>query len=420
MCKVSVIIPVYNVERYLPACLDSVLSQSLQDLEIIAIDDASPDHCGQILDAYAEKDRRVRVIHLTENHMQGYGRNRGLEAARGDYIYFLDSDDMIEYDALEKLTELCDREQLDVVFFDSEPLFETEELRKRHDLYPAVRMGEYPRETITGSQLLDLFTKQKDWVVYVQRQFWRKDFLLQNRVWSPEGIEHEDEFFSFQAILLAKRVQYIRETFFIRRFRADSVMTRPKMPKDFHGYFITYLRMMDFVMETGIDTYGSMAHRIHMYSCMLDCLPQFIRQADPKEWFTPEELRFYEMFRAMHQAERVMQKQRRDFWKPLKGYRSIWIYGAGRVASSSAARLIESGFPLAGFLVSKREGNPDTLLDLPVILFDEYRKQERDSVIVVAMAKELQLEVESMLKARGMRYFFYVGNVLEGPFGEDD
>ena len=420
MCKVSVIIPVYNVERYLPACLDSVLCQTLQDVEIIAVDDASPDHCGQILDTYAKKDRRIHVIHLAENHMQGYGRNRGLEAAHGEYVYFLDSDDMIASDALAKLTQLCDEERLDGVFFDSEPLFETEELRKRHGAYPAVRTGEYPEETVTGTQLLDLFTQQDEWVVYVQRQFWRRAFLLQNGIFSPEGIEHEDEFFSFAAILLAERVRYVRETFFIRRFRADSVMTRPRKPKDFHGYFITYIRMTDFVMEHGIRSYGAEAHRMHIYGCMLDYLPQFREEADPKEWFDPEELRLYELFLAMYEAEKVAFKKRLDFWKPLKGYRTIWIYGAGRVANSAGTRLIEADYPLEGFLVSKKEGNPDVLLDRPVIAFDEYKKQKSTSVIVVAMAKQMQLEVEKLLKARNMRYFFYVGNILEGPFGEEE
>ena len=109
MCKISILVPVYNVEKYLPACLDSVLSQSLKEIEVICIDDASPDRCGEILDAYAAKDSRVKVIHLPENHRQGYGRNRGLERASGTYCYFLDSDDTIVPEALEELADLADR-----------------------------------------------------------------------------------------------------------------------------------------------------------------------------------------------------------------------------------------------------------------------------------------------------------------------
>ena len=119
MCNVSVIIPVYNVERYLPACLDSVLGQTLRDLEVICVDDCSPDRCGEILDRYPEFDDRVQVIHLQENRRQGFARNRGMERATGKYLYFLDSDDAIEPETLEELYELAERENLDAIFFDS-------------------------------------------------------------------------------------------------------------------------------------------------------------------------------------------------------------------------------------------------------------------------------------------------------------
>ena len=117
MCKVSVIIPVYNVEKYLSACLDSVLNQTLQDLEIICIDDCSPDRCGAILNAYAAGNSRIKVLHLSENHLQGYARNRGIEQAAGEYLYFLDPDDAIEPETLRELAGLADRQDLDCIFF---------------------------------------------------------------------------------------------------------------------------------------------------------------------------------------------------------------------------------------------------------------------------------------------------------------
>ena len=98
---VSVVIPVYNVEQYLHACLNSVLAQTLQDIEVICVDDASPDSCPQILDEYAERDPRVTVIHLAKNSQQAFARNRGMEIAGGKYLYLLDSDDLIEPETLE-------------------------------------------------------------------------------------------------------------------------------------------------------------------------------------------------------------------------------------------------------------------------------------------------------------------------------
>ena len=95
MPKVSVIIPVYNVESYLRNCLDSVVNQTLQDIEIICVDDGSPDNCGVILDEYAQRDNRVKVIHQENKGLSG-ARRVGMEIATGDYVAHIDSDDFIE------------------------------------------------------------------------------------------------------------------------------------------------------------------------------------------------------------------------------------------------------------------------------------------------------------------------------------
>ena len=201
MCKVSVIIPVYKVEPYLPACLDSVLNQTLRDLEVICIDDCSPDRCGEILDEYAARDGRVRVIHLLENHRQGFGRNRGMDKAVGEYLYFLDSDDMIEPETLGELTLLADREALDAVFFDSRNVYESEDLKKVYVPPLSLRKGKYRDEVYAGKDLLDAFIRQNEWTCYPQRIFWRREFLLREGIRYLEGCEHEDEFFAFAGIL---------------------------------------------------------------------------------------------------------------------------------------------------------------------------------------------------------------------------
>ena len=257
MCKVSVIIPVYKVEPYLPACLDSVLNQTLRDLEVICIDDCSPDRCGEILDEYAARDGRVRVIHLLENHRQGFGRNRGMDKAVGEYLYFLDSDDMIEPETLGELTLLADREALDAVFFDSRNVYESEDLKKVYVPPLSLRKGKYRDEVYAGKDLLDAFIRQNEWTCYPQRIFWRREFLLREGIRYLEGCEHEDEFFAFAGILSACRVRYVRKPYFILRVRAHSVMTSEPAPRNFHGYLMNYYCMNDFIMERSIDTYGA-------------------------------------------------------------------------------------------------------------------------------------------------------------------
>jgi glycosyltransferase involved in cell wall biosynthesis len=103
--RFSVIVPAYKVQAYLHECLESVLGQSYPDLELIAVNDCSPDACGAIIDEFAARDARVRPVHLTENVGLGRARNAGLEHATGDYLIFLDSDDSLTPDALRAIAD---------------------------------------------------------------------------------------------------------------------------------------------------------------------------------------------------------------------------------------------------------------------------------------------------------------------------
>ncbi len=138
MPKVSIVIPVYKVERYLPACLDSVLSQTFQDWEAICVNDGSPDKCGKILAKYAQKDKRIKVI-TQENQGLSMARNNGLKQAKGEYILFLDSDDFIYPQLLEICVSLAEKEKAQMVSFtftkggdetlDSAPIYKLDTLK---------------------------------------------------------------------------------------------------------------------------------------------------------------------------------------------------------------------------------------------------------------------------------------------------
>ncbi|MGW2419342.1 bifunctional glycosyltransferase/CDP-glycerol:glycerophosphate glycerophosphotransferase [Streptomyces sp. NPDC001709] len=119
MPRFSVIVPAYKVQAYLSECLDSVLSQSYPDLELIAVDDCSPDACGEIIDEYAARDARVRPVHLAENQGLGRARNAGMAAASGDYLVFLDSDDTLAPDALRAMADrIKEAGEPDVLVYD--------------------------------------------------------------------------------------------------------------------------------------------------------------------------------------------------------------------------------------------------------------------------------------------------------------
>ncbi|WBW98613.1 glycosyltransferase family 2 protein [Oceanirhabdus sp. W0125-5] len=112
--KVSIIIPIYKAEKYLERCLDSLLRQTYKEIEIILVDDGSPDSCPLICDNYKKKDGRIKVIH-SENYGQSVARNKGMELASGEYISFVDADDVLVEDAIERLITIAEKERFDIV-----------------------------------------------------------------------------------------------------------------------------------------------------------------------------------------------------------------------------------------------------------------------------------------------------------------
>ncbi len=116
MCKVSIIVPIYDVEKYLHQCIDSILNQTYTDFECILVDDGSPDRCGEICDEYAKKDKRVIVIHQKNSGVSD-ARNAGIDIAQGKYIYFVDSDDYLDQELLYTTVNKMEKNSADVLCF---------------------------------------------------------------------------------------------------------------------------------------------------------------------------------------------------------------------------------------------------------------------------------------------------------------
>ena len=132
--KVTVIVPVHNTAQYVGKCLDSLTGQTLEEIQVICVNDGSTDGSGEILQAYAGKDSRIRII---EQAKQGpaAARNAAMEAAEGEYCCFVDSDDWLETEALEQLYAKASEERLDVLFFAGKTEYDTEELARNHNKY---------------------------------------------------------------------------------------------------------------------------------------------------------------------------------------------------------------------------------------------------------------------------------------------
>lgn len=215
MPKYSIIVPVYRVEAYLPACIDSVLAQTADvSFELILVDDGSPDGCGKTCDDYAAKDSRIRVLH-TENRGVSRARNYGVAHAQGEYLLFLDADDEWEKELLQNVEKLTDSSP-DMVMFGCSQLFESQQ--KVPLPIPAVAKGE------TGEAFLNsLFEKGKVPWYFCWSYVYSRAFFLAHQLFFPEELKVSEDFVQIMnAIPLAKRVMGCDKPLYLYRMRQGS------------------------------------------------------------------------------------------------------------------------------------------------------------------------------------------------------
>lgn len=224
----SIIIPIYKVQNYLEKCVDSVCNQTCRDIEIILVDDGSPDNCPKLCDDYAKKDSRITVIHKKNGGLSD-ARNKGLEVATGDYILFVDSDDYIETDTCEKFLPFTHKEY-DILIGDA-----------------IVEGGNYDVNHISDSNVNDGHTyykkalSEKKFPVVAWINVYRREFLISNSLNFKFGILHEDLEFTPRAFLTAKSVVCTHILFYHYLIRSNSISTQKDKRKNNSDLYSTCL-----------------------------------------------------------------------------------------------------------------------------------------------------------------------------------
>lgn len=241
--KVSVVIPVYNTEAYVGEAIESAREQTLRDIEILVIDDGSTDRSPSVIRKLADTDSRIQIYTQTNQGVSA-ARNKGLEYVKGEFIYFLDSDDLLEKNALEQCYRQCIEHNLDFVFFDAQTI-NTGNYQAQNYLHEA----ENEKGVKKGIEWFDHQLNTHTFRSPVWLNLIRTAFLRQNRLSFYPGIIHEDELFCFQLYLYAGRVGYIPQIFSQRRLREGSIMTRNFSGENITGY-LTVMKEIKRLQQT--------------------------------------------------------------------------------------------------------------------------------------------------------------------------
>jgi len=224
--KVSVIIPVYNGEKYIEECICSVLRQSLNDIEVICIDDGSTDSSLKIMKKLAEKDKRI-VIFEQENQGQGAARNKGIEVAKGEYVFFLDSDDLLVWCALDHMYRKAKYHHLDCLLCEAATFYSSIELYWEYpQYYNMYRYKENYSDISTGSELLRHMLERNEFTAFTCTCLFLRKFLRENNIFFSAKKNDNDVFFLENSLNLAERAWIHKEPLYFKR-----ILQKPKKVK---------------------------------------------------------------------------------------------------------------------------------------------------------------------------------------------
>lgn len=254
MVKLSIIIPVYNIEKYIANCLDTILNQPFKDVEIICVNDGSTDGSLEVLQKY--KTHGITIIDKA-NEGSGVARNTALSIARGEYVYFVDGDDWLEENSLQKMVDKADELKTDILIFGGlsyhpRPLREREELLNEQGEFSnsgegyKKQTGGYSADKLPKKYLNRIFSAndiKKDIFKFPSTawtKLYRKDFLIKNDIKFQEIKVGQDQLLFFHSMIMAERIALLPENLYCYRKNRKGAVTAVKKKKNFSPIYVFY------------------------------------------------------------------------------------------------------------------------------------------------------------------------------------
>ncbi len=276
----SVIVPVYKVEKYLKRCLDSLCRQSLEDIEILLIDDASPDRCGAICEAYAANDTRFRVFHQPENRGLSAARNLGIERAEGSFLMFVDSDDWVDEDFCKEAYECAVRHQADLVMFNRVRVLKSGDGDNvlKDDLF-------FPEGYKTTQEALDIMLTDGGNAAW--NKLYKKELFAD--ISYPEGYLYEDTGATYKLVVKAYRIYYLPKALYYHRLRSGSITSQKVTKKVLEDRATLNSQRYRDLVAWGYDS-ESLDYRFKTFALWY-CIRKKKDASDPKYVFLAEGLR---------------------------------------------------------------------------------------------------------------------------------
>lgn len=444
MAKVSIIVPIFNVAQYLRECLESIINQTLEEIEIICVNDGSTDNSLSIIQEYALKDDRIIIIDK-QNTGYGHTMNVALSQATGDYIGIVESDDFVDKEMFEKLYNIAEKNFADVVksnYF---------EYRKGSDTFVE------NLKKCTYNYTFD--PTEKNNIFFVAPSIWsgiyKRSFLMDNNITFNEtpGASYQDTSFAFKVWVSAKRVFLIDDAFL--HYRIDNMSSSVNSTSkvfcicdeykeirkflESNRYSNNRLVLLAFAMK--FISYKWNYNRLSsafQYAFLLKMVEEF-REAEKNgeisteylsdielneiyyiinnynEYFT-ETSKYDYVDRFLSSSTLNLQIYIKGFFDLIDEYDKIIIFGAGIIGKKVAQELTINNKEIYCFAVSSIINNPKTLFGVDVQCIDDLIKHRNNSIVLVAVREQYQHDVINKLKELNFENVILVDSLLISGF----
>lgn len=418
---VSVIIPIYNTEKYLSDCLDSVINQSLKNIEIICVNDGSPDNSAAVLKKYSESDKRIHVI-TQENGGLSKARNAGIREAAGEYICFLDSDDMLVENVLEELYDNAKKENLDILCFDAECIYENEYLKLNEYKNKYYQRARSFGDVKSGQELFCEMIEENAfcdaaWILFINRQW-----LINNNLQFYPGIIYEDNLFSFQCHMLARRMRHTNKRYVIYRIRENSIMTSKVDFRCLYGRLICYIEILKMAQSINIDLRTQAA--VAKFALFVWENLRYVDYAlsdEEREKFSV--LKPLEKLYLESMGIRVSNVPEINEEIYLEGFKDIFVkekdiilYGAGKIGRRVLQFLRNNNIDvnIDCFAVTEKDNTQDeVVMGLQVKGIEELAYKSKDAYVVITARRDYQIDMYNRLIELGFTKIAIIDYRLE-------
>lgn len=391
----SIIIPVYNVDKYLEDCLNSILEQNYTNYEIICIDDASTDNSINILKKYSEKYQCIQVMYNEFNKGLSYSRNRGIDVAKGQYIWFVDSDDMISNNALSILYNILKKYSVDILYIGYKKIVDNKEY--------SITSNELKTNTVmSGLEMFVQFHKVSNWKIMACGQLIKRGFINKNRLKFYDGIYHEDVLFSFESIIKAKKVMNIKEELYLYRIRGGSI-TSCYTTERLDSMVIVFCEIFKLWNKINcseeeneaIKEYlNARVEEIYKYS---DAFPKHeMNIGSPMDKY---------MFSVLCKGIYRNTLDDADIVR-LQKSNMVIIYGAGIRGTEILRYLNYNNIKVSYYAITNKDEEKKTIRNIPVCQIDDLIKYKDSASVVIAVDKKYRDEIKINLVRLGFKKYY--------------